>query len=192
MPAAGIRSLQPNEINTVISACVGLGNGVLLRHNAQETRWGDAGSNRTLESLVGQCLDRVVTAYLQQTCMYVMSVNWSLWRYLCQIKKKFRNLGSGGLWLFLTRVCVCGNVIEFSIVNTCCAVVIVIQMYVYQGESHQNCQEIFRSFFTTKEKSGSFICIMIIKPIFRTIKIFLLCDMTSKDIFSPPRTSRLR
>lgn len=52
MPAAGIRSLQPNEINTVISACVGLGNGVLLRHNTQETLRGDAGSNRTLQSHV--------------------------------------------------------------------------------------------------------------------------------------------
>ncbi len=109
MPAAGIRSLQPNEINTVISTCVGLGNGVLLRHNAQETRREDAGSNWTLESLVGQCLDHVVTAYLEQTCKYIMSVNWSLGRYLCQIKKKFRNLGS---WLFLTGVCVCGNVIN--------------------------------------------------------------------------------
>lgn len=128
MPAASIRSLQPNEINTVISTCVGLGNGVLLRHNAQETRWEDAGSNWTLESLVGQCLDHVVTAYLEQTCKYIMSVNWSLGRYLCQIKKKFRNLGS---WLFLTGVCVCGNVIEFSIVNRHCAVDIVIQMYVY-------------------------------------------------------------
>lgn len=75
MPAAGIRSLQPNEINTVISACVGLGNGVLLRHNAQEMRREDAGSSRTLESLVGQCLDHAVTAYLEQTRMYVMSVN---------------------------------------------------------------------------------------------------------------------
>lgn len=75
MPAAGIRSLQPNEINTVISACVGLGNGVLLRHNAQETRRGDAGSSWALDLLVGQCLDRVVTAYLQQTCLYVMSVH---------------------------------------------------------------------------------------------------------------------
>lgn len=75
MPAAGIRSLQSNEINTVISTCVGLGNGVLLRHNAQETRREDAGSNWTLESLVGQCLDHVVTAYLEQTCKYIMSVN---------------------------------------------------------------------------------------------------------------------
>lgn len=125
MPAAGIRSLQPNEINTVISACVGLGNGVLLRHNTQETRRDDAGSNRTLESLVGQCLDHVVTAYLEQTCIFVMSVNWSLGWYLFQIKKKFRNLVSQGLWLFLIRVCVCGNVIEYLFVNRHCTAVIV-------------------------------------------------------------------
>ncbi len=135
MPAAGIRSLQPNEINTVISACVGLGNGVLLRHNAHETQREDAGSNWTLESLVGQCLDRVVTAYLEQTCKYIMSVNWSLGRYLCQVKNTFWELRFA---IYSWRVCVCGNVIELSFVNRHCAVDVDIQMYVYRRDLMKN------------------------------------------------------
>lgn len=38
LPAAGIRSLQPNEINTVISVCVGVRNTALLKHNTRERK----------------------------------------------------------------------------------------------------------------------------------------------------------